>query len=91
LYILQTILSSENLKDIIIRYPFVAPMMKPLVTQMSQHFKNGKYYCVDETSDYGKYVLKTIMEYTEQNPNMVSEFEPTLLTTDWFHRLVDEK
>jgi hypothetical protein len=90
-YIVDAVFSGQELKKIIMAFPFAVPRLKDGVRDMIVYFKpEGGNYKVNEKSHYGKYVMKVIIAALERQPHHTIDFGSTLDVKDWYKVLVNE-
>jgi hypothetical protein len=90
-YIIEAVLSGQELKKVIMAFTFAVPRLKDDVRDMIVYFKpHGGNYKVNEKSHYGKYVYKVIMTELERQPHHTNDFGATLDMNDWYKVLVTE-
>jgi hypothetical protein len=82
-YIVDAVFSGQELKKIIMAFPFAVPRLKDGVRDMIVYFKpEGGNYKVNEKSHYGKYVMKVIIAALERQPHHTIDFGSTLYVND---------
>jgi hypothetical protein len=74
-YIVDAVFGGQELKKIIMAFPFAVPRLKDGVRDMIVYFKpQGGNNKVNEKSHYGKYVMKVIIAALERQPHHTIDF-----------------
>jgi hypothetical protein len=89
IYIVEAVFSGQELKNVIMTFPFAFPRLKDVLRDIIVYFKpHGGSYKMNEKSHYDNFVYKGIMTALERQPHHTIDFGATLDMNDWYKVLV---